>query len=1558
MAREQVPDIYASFTQQFGDKVVPFLGTQAATEKTASLLRGTYTRLFDTLDAAEQKHFAREIEKVKDSKVPADWAAVVKTLGEKFKGEFGKKEIVNGEEKIVKSGQENFLEALGYIYEQVVAKSGAGLSEGAPGTWEELMVLSLRKKAQEILKGESKTRIEIPEVVSPLEPLGTHEEEPKLPAIPAASGKKDDEFEEWRRGWFEGEIDLIRKTKEERICSRAKKELAENPNAPVETLPVFIEHFDRIDNLDDLREVACIWMAMMFTSHEVQEESYREKAVTYLQFKAESLMQQAETSGDKMAFRKAQFAERLIRTTRDFYVFWQKGWMGSGSGEGIGVSFKSIATLAAKIFDDGKILEFFMQQKEIAEALHTQTIDTGENEQKELYGRNKKTGLWNAVGRRLRRCSGQAVYDSIPNLTDKDYTDLAGFVLTFQGSDDDLQIEIANRVFKMKGAFKPHTVDYQLFLIYFMDYYTLWRYKGKYTRASSLIEQANHNMAKALKVPDGAAPGFNPQTVEDLKNDLKNMFETWSVGDLGAYGLFKRPDTSQTWIDNLKFVAFSSSVIQRAARDNISLEVALQRELPAKKHLVVVEKGGTRKEEDAKKTQARLDEWMEKTRGIYSTFIKDGKVAQADLDQFLKQGLNFGMKMISLFEPEVDRRSKEKGSYSKWQNVLATQSWMEWNADSLLDERRFDTAAKTAILSNFLDEKNVIDFEQHEIIRNNLIRTQKISKAIASRLRAGQAQPIFDEKSAFDIPISQEFIDLDELFYQNKDIGLTETWMRHFSMRGMSENAAVIYWGYVGDTRDVMYQVLAKETSPGKLIEVGEILESSKVTKNLLDTAIEFYNPETKRFERRHTIDWKIERMKDAVEHYVSGMFMLSIIDSRKNGDREQLVEYINQSIQKGVNNSKFKQLHFEPALSETEKANYEEVSYIEIEKLQRLGNDTRLRLLFNLAGFESVDGKNQQREIWEKGYLANLNGGKLPNGATPIDDQKFIDYETVLLMAGLDEREIPKPGEVQGYRINQKLADMWFDYYRDNPSRIPQIATLAQRELVLQKARNFQRFKALGWSDDQIIQSLNQQFAKLYDKFNDPIIGIFGGIITHNRHMAFIWGDLLDTYVQNTLDKKFEVMQREAGPPPVDYMAHEQAKCVFARMRKFAIEGGEGFDNYIVAQIEDKTQHIINPYDEINYEKNPDGSYVIKDGYPICKNLHGIDEMENLIIGSGEVHFGSARRLTRLPTYWHTEDLTNLIFAIFSAGAAEALHMTRGAKDWEQKCKYVSIGKRIVKVGDWALVITPEDINEFLEQLKDPGGDVAALDPTRVSELQSKNGCTERGLKHFDKERTWLRLLDLKKGSEREGLVEAQKEMLGVLDEPLKLFTGMTVDVAGKEIGGFLQTQVEKFKSPIGMTAFGCNVGIPLGIGLVVSAVAPVAIPITAAVCAASAGITFAKALSLNDLQTEGGVWGFITNDIWKAIFEAKTPWYKSVAKNNRWWKNVPFFGTHWFFSVHGARQRARDIDLMKEGVLTAWDSVVDGKKLLGMMDWYKKHARVGSVKDMSMNPGGAPAR
>jgi hypothetical protein len=1384
MAEKLKPQIEAisPFYVKLSEMARPLLtgqknGSDEEVQKIYEMFKNAPSVLFDSL-----KKIPAEQEKVTNAVIKKDERELVETLKDLYQTNFNNqtdpetgrpiKDPITGRTDF----SSNYIDVLSTAYGVFKEKFGDRIND-IPENFAQLTVQTLQTKVYEALRGESSELVlptvgETKPVEKPVVEVKKSEEGTKekkeVQAPPVSRPKKEDDanFVEWRNNWFKDRPD-------EDFSKWA-----------------FIQKEDlgKVNNLSDLRDVAIQRLRMMYMTNEVDEESFRRDFFDDLNTRAETL--------GVNASEKVKYIQNMVNAMRELQIYWLKGWMGE-TGGGVGVEMKSIATLAAKFGDSGQgYINFLIEQQAINAAMFTQTIQEGPRAHRELSGENENQSLWKIAGYRLRRMTGMAVYDGIDYLKEKDLDAIINLLQNTKNKDfEEVQQELANMVFGRENKMKPHSVDYQLFLNHSVPWYLTVRYREKFKQHVDFLYQTAEHLREEYKSSGmGEPPGLMTRKVyERLGKELESQFHLWNLGEVGAYSMWKRPDTSGTWLNNLKMITLVSELHNNGQSDKTTINTKIQ-QMEDAELVSLNQEVTTAKDNDARKkaTDAVNDKkkYYDNLRSVFNSF--EGR--PEDFQEFIDKGLNFGMKMISLYDAKQDRRSSQN-EINEWNQKFKTKTGFDvfdWTVDALQERK---STEKTKILQTFLNSDIVLDSKQHEIIRNNLIRTVRVDEKIRGKIgqkahEAGLDAQALKIKSYTDIPIYQEFIDLDELYVSGKKEGDSgEAWLRFFDKRGFSHNAFVIYEGYASDTRVQLHKMFDRTTSISKWEDVKEALEGAKAFKHLVDTGMAVVS-ETGFKEYDHSTTWRIERTLDAIEEYKSSMMVLSIAMYRKLGVRHKLAVHVNDQVSQGVNESFFNKHHFEPAKSRREKALNVEANYHKYLEFARMNNDFKLRHIFNLCGFKL----DKQREVWELGFLKKMNEGR-EEGMPPVS------YDTLLLMAGLKER--PMPGndtDIRGYEIDEEIAGVWFDFYkhyRQEPSlALFESLRPGSATMFIERAKNALEFQ--GKDDSFIAQSLELQFKQLNKQFTNSLGGLFSGIPSYQRTIKFVYERVIDAYVENTFDKDRRIAFPEDGKkkwkkrewgPEVNFMRREQFKCQLIRERKFAIAGEDspGFNKYIVTQVDaskNGNPGLFEQGDERNWIQHPDGTWEMKD-------LHGLDSIESWLLGSGEIDFGKGKRLTRLPNYFDKNGLMYLYMSIFSAETAKEMFIHSDKTNWENGLGGMIDykGHHVLK-GPWLGVITPKKMAEILDTLIDPGT-YSVFDAAEIRTLKKKFGCTDIQVGKFERERQELGIMDLERGP-NQALEAQEKEGAEALDAPMKFFLEFPAKALGSEVGAMLPGKKE----------------------------------------------------------------------------------------------------------------------------------------------------------------------
>lgn len=1447
-------------------------------------------------------------------------------------------------------------------YEAFVEKYRTLLPDKTPTVFERLIKDTLGNQAKEMLQGKSGTVLPTvvteptpPVEVKPAAPKppveekpvgeGTKERGPKQKVVSDQKNEGDSNLEEWKAGWFE-----------DRVYDFSKWEYIDENS------------IGSINNLDDLRDVAIQRMRQMYMSNEAQEESFRTKFFENINVRAETL--------GRNAPEKVEYLQKMVIAMRELHVYWLLHWMGEAN-QGIGVNVASIATGAAKFGDSPqRYMNFLLEQQAIADAWHSQTILVGLRASHELSGKSEKQSLWNVAGYRLRRMTGQAIYDGIDYLKKEDLEEIIKMIKSTQDKTgverEEVEQKLANKIFKMEMKNKPHTLDYQTFLNHSIPWYLTVRYREKFKqRVDYLYQQAETIRAEFQSAGVAAPPGLMTRgDYEKLGTELEEKFDQWNLGEIGAYSMWKRPDTSATWITNLERIALVAE-IYHDGKINYDKLAKLEEEdkdmVTFQEELSKAKNNNERKEAEYKIKERR--DYHKDIRRIF-TSLKD---RPDDLKDFVEKGLNFGMKMISLYDAKQDSRARQE-EINKINLRLREKlgfDIFDWTAENLTGEilgqdgkPRIDREKKLKILQAFLDPALTRLSKQHEIIRNNLIRTVRVDDKIRGTMKEKihAAGEYVEAKSAkiksyVDVPIYQEFIDLDELYVPGKREGeMGESWMRYFEKNGFSHNAFTIYESYATKTREAMHKIFDRTTSISDITKLKEELEGAKAYKHLVDTSLAIVSESSEFKEYDHTTTWRIERSLDAIEEYVSSMMVLSMAMYRKLGVRHELAVYVNQQVQGGVNEGFFTHHHFDPAKSSRERAQHVEVNYAKYIELQRMHDDFKLRHMFNLCGFEG----DKQKEIWQFGYLKNLNDDKEKG-------ELDVSYDSLLLMAGLKEREMPKNTEdVRGYKIDEDVAGIWFDFYSHFRGREPQMALFeairpGSKKLLVERARQFPEFQ--GKDEEFIAKSLEHQFQRLTRQLNNSYYGLFAGIPSYQRTLKFVYERVIDAYVSNTFDKDRRVAFPEEGRdewkkrawgPEVNFARREQWKCWLIRKRKFAIENEDapGFNKFIVTQV-GKGGALIEPRDQNNWKKLTDekGNPVLdENGNPKweCLYKHGTDEIESWLLGSGELDLGKGRRLTRLPNYFDKTGLMHLYMAIFSPEVAKEMFIHSGNKDWEKGLGGMIDykGHHILK-GPWLMVLTPKKMADILDTLIDPGT-YSVFDSKEIRELKKKYGCTDTQVGRFERERQELGIVDLERGP-NQALEAQEKEGAEALDAPIKFILEAPTSLVGPEIGAMFpgKKSLTKTNTPKKLLIFGINLLKFLPPTLAVGSLGPIGY-IPALFIAATFFMTWGKSVSIDDLDPSWEAKGVLGLD----LGEKYRRWV--ITRKTPNWKWLGFLKDRYLVnSIYGEKVKHRSSYELIEGKKPLWDDIsISIKDAVG--DVAKQKKELTDEIDTAKSPGG----
>lgn len=1549
------------------DQVDRATKVKAASEAVSSI-RNLTSQMFEVLDEPQKKEVAELIAKAEKTNSSEDRTTLEARLRDLFPGDFPNKPY------------HTFVEAIAETTTAILIGYGKDLKD-VPKTFGEILVSATREKAaavrqsaREALEGKEKAIVLELAVVE--EAKGTHEPEPQAPP-PRPPVDERKKFEDWKKEWFEGEIDL-------RKLDQVKQQLVIREDEKGRKFADFTDFSNQgimeIDNFKELREVAVLRLAAMYATNEVNEESFRRENFDIIWMQAERIRQKIKKDEKKDMEEYSKYTEKMVNAMREFYVFWNEGWVGMRTSTGVGIDVKTVATFASRFPDQGKYWQFLMEQKAVNVAFHREITGKSAHEETEkINSREAKSELWKIVGRRLRRSTGAAIYDGIGYIKDaKAVADLENIMTSHKKNENEteaesnsrLDIELANAIFELNGM-RPHTIDYVLFLNHFIPWYLDVRYRQKFKDRVDLLERLNKNsedLARRMELEEGTQV---PRLIDpkDLKR-INESFKYFNIGEIAAYSMWKRPDNSGLWLDNLKQIkivaqAFKSDNPTKFLED---CEKKIKDDIEEKRGKLGLpnEKLKTKENIDELNTEYNIRKKyeIEKIREILDSFGENRELLQ----KFIETGLNFGMKMISFYEPEMDRRSGKLKSLSKWNSFGAKfgiNDFTLWNYDNLKSK---DSDTKLQILQDFLNPNIVVKTEQHEIIRNNLIRTVPVEEGYEiDEKKLEKMSPEVQKlspamQSWYRMSLFQEYIDLDDLHFEEK--GQEESWLRFFNNNSFSFNTFAIYEGYASATREDIHKMFSVEDSSiEQMLKLGKGLESMSKFKHLVDTSLAEFSPETGGYkELKQATAWRIERTVRAIEEYVSALYMLTIATYRKQGVRGPLAENVNQIVSSGIKEGFFKSHHFEPAMSEREEQEGLEFTYGKIENHQKMGNDFKLRYLFNLLGFEG----NQQRTIWEKGFLHNVSEKY----------KKQVSYDALLLMAGLRERtdaEI-KTGEIRGYALDREIANGWYDFYVQNRlqgDRLPLTQSLAPEfvKVLVERARQLPQFS--GKSEPEIREGLDAQFAILHDAFNNRIEGLFSGIMMYQRNLAFVYEQVIDAFVENTFDKD----RRFADPKgskdwpkrkwdaPIDYVAREKYKSELARRRRFAIAGGEGFNRHLLTQVVDGK--FVNPYDRINCETDAAGNILYKEGRPISKYLHGVDDIESWLMGSGELDFGKAKRLTRLPNYWNAQGLYFLYRAIYAPATAIAAHANSMAPEWEEG-EIRSFQDRRVMMGPWINIINPEKWRRLLESFKDPFGETI-MGWDQIEKLSARDGCTTYKIGKFHDEREWRKVMDLEVGPDK-ALTKAEQESLGFLDRPASLLVEMPGTIAGAELGGlFGLKELWKNIQESGSAGRGTVAGNALFTTLTGAAVGSLfGMPLVGAgIAALAGGLLFTPpTISVNDEDQ------IKRNVFVKALFDSKLlnffdlpgkilrqeklqphwgdKWWKMMAKST--WRipftniplfNLPFFGGTIFGSIRNIKQMGRDSEVLLAGREPVWDDLVAIKPILEDNKWQKEHLK-----------------
>ncbi len=1521
-----------------------------AAKKAVSSIRDLTAQMFEVLDEPQKKEVATLIAKAEETKLSEYRVAAEARLRTLFPGEFTNKTY------------HSFVDAIAETTNAILAGYGKDLQD-IPKTFGEILVSATRTRAREVLAGQETAKV--PELAVVAEAEGTHEPEAPKAAPKSSSSGENKKLEEWKEGWFKGEIKLTKQLQD-----------AANEAVTVVDLPFDKSRISQIDNLDDLREVSVAILTTMFGSSEVQQETWRTERIDYLIERAKQISQHVDKDEfpelAQLAREKAEFAAEMLRSARELYVFWWEGWMGKETKMGSSVDMLSIATAAGK-FDHTGAFAFLMKQQPIAVAYHEQEMGETRTLFEKIHKVDNKENVWNMMGYYMRRSSGAAIYDGVRDFTVVEYEKIAQTVDKFEElSESDvkgrraLELEVSNAISEIVGSIRPNSTDYHLFLNHFIPWYLTARYRHKFKERLEFIKRQNEQFREA----EG---GMRVGVISDeVIHRLEEQFQYFNLGEIGSYSEHKRPDTWESWEQNLKIIVATAQDTRVRLKDdefNKTIKDLGTRQTGMK---------GKNERVEAAKLGNEID-MLKQARKVYAAYANK----PTELKVLVEQGLNFGMKMLSIYEPGRDLRTPnakaQRKSHTDWSAFGLTP--VDWEAERLMS---FDFDRKLEILSMFLDNTKVDRGERAEIIKNNLIRTIPIDAKVLEEIHAydyNQSTQKYEPRhgylkqkqgeSWFETNIFQEFISMDDLY--SKTAG--DTWMRFFDQSKFSANAFVIYEGYATTMRELIHLVFAKETSPSKFLEMKEVMEASNKCKHLIDTARKKTDAETGfQASYEHDTAWRLDRTVNAIEAYISALYIMSIAMYRKNGIRGPVAEQLVSMISKGVKDSYFKDFHFNPAKSEMEKQEDLEFSYASIESHFKMGNDYKLRYLLNLMGFEG----NDQRRVWEYGFLANLNGrtpyiaegetGFDPKNPYVLDRQyadnhpEMVDYDTILLMAGVKERGVIKAGEVNGYVVDQEVANIWHNYYRKTRDlgidRAPVFSDLAPKEqqILVERAKGFNRFQ--GKEESFIRDSLNKQFAKLHDQFNNPVYGYFHSYFVYERNLTFVWDKVIDAYVQNTFDKDRRFAD-PSGPkewperkwnPSINYMRREEFKCKLLRRRKFAIDGGDGFNKFIVAQVIDrdingkeiKPPRVVNPYDAENYEWQVGENGELRRGP--CKFLHGVDEIESWLVGSGELGFGTDWRLTRLPIGYDWFSLLCLYEGMFSEETAKEKFIYSDEPEWETGSMR-AIGDRMVLLGHWSYALNPELREGIYKAIEDPGG-TAVLGLRDITKLKRRNGCTPEQVQAFRRERRARGVADLEQGEEKPLILE-EKESLSVLDQTRKLFLEFPVKNLGEvggPIGALFEPLKEMFSSLRHVTMGVANTIVSTvsgtvalgGIGAAITVVSGVPVIGAFATIGAFAGfIGYAAvmnkiAFSKNDIDSsekQNRVLGIFPHP-----FNVRLPWWKRAAKNSFRILGQPVFALPFFCgtiltSDRNLRIQGRDSEVLIEGKEPIYDTVVSKK-------------------------------
>jgi hypothetical protein len=1474
-------------------------------------------------------------------------------------------------------GDSDYFSVIKGVYESFAEQYSGMLPDKTPKTFEDLIKTTLADRTKEVLEG--KTAVVLPGAIEskpaekpvvetkPDEPGTKEKKEAQAPPISRPQKEDDSDFEEWQKGWFEDNPD-------EEDFAKYK-------------YTVTAEHIgDNIKDFNGLRDVALQKIRMMYMTNEIDEESDRRIRFDDIITKAEVL-----AGGNKEKQKYVDYARYMINGMRELNLYWLNHWIGT-TGNGIGVKMESIATGAAEIPDAPQgYISFLMKEKAVMAAYHTEILRGGlEGAHKKLSGGEERSALAKIIGYRLRRMTGQAIYDGIRKLNHNDWTKIAEIIeagqqgpqlnqnlseeaktTTYLEFNNSFENQLANAVFGVNSEIKPHTVDYQLFLNHFIPWYLNVRYREKFkTMADTMYRRSRHihEEFKAEGYLGEAIPGLlTREDYEKLGQTLESEFDHFNLGEIGAYSLWKRPDTSGQWIENLKLIAFVGS----AHFGGIDLEKEkslLKEKIPSFDKI----DSSNAEEMKIRKEIALIDNARKRYQELQDEFSN-----KADLEGFLKRGADFGMKLLSIYDAEHDTRAKQDEVNRNWGWKFGVTDWSWKNLESLSDSQKFD------VLRKFLDEKQVKNTVQHEIIRNNLIRTVPINEELKDKLR--MTSPQF--QGYFDTNIYEEFIDIDSLYFKGSGDRYGESWMRFFDTSKFSHNAFVIYEGYASKTREIIHQIFDVTTPIPDHFKLKETLQSAKAFKHNVDTALAVVSPETGYKEYKHAVAWRIEKTLNAIEDYVSSMYMLSIYSYRKTGARVELAEQMNGMVQQGVKEHFFKKHHFEPAMSSRQKGEGIEFSYNEITTHGKMGNDYKLRVILNQCGFAddalkdckgSEIKSDVQRAVWEKGFLKNINDGKASG------DPEVL-YDVFLLMAGLKERQGKiSPGEVRGYELDGEVADRWYGFYLKNRNRgdlAPGLEALLSDDqympegqkfipLLLERARKIPAYSDKAKiSDEQVLISITRQFEILNNTFEDNVLGLFTNYMLYQRNVMIVWEKVVDAFVQNTFDKSRKYMsdvyiKNEEWPDRewdsrIDYMRREAFKCFLLRKRKYAIKDeNEAFNRFILTQARPDGKSLHQPYDRDNWEID------VEKGTQKMLDLAGTDEIESVLLGSGEMDFGLAKRLTRLPNYWDGEAYYRLYRTIFSTGIAIEAHNNSGELEWESG-QLKTVRDKRVKLGPWTWVIDPEKWYNLTWELRDPGGQ-AVLGWSDITHINERDGTTREQVEKFVEERNWRKVEDLEVGLDKQ-LHDEEKENAGTLDS----IQSFILEIPGKspvtsEIGGLFNLGGIKKKlseaGSLGKSAVTANM---LTAGLMTTGAAIAVGSVLPFLGLALLTLPIVN-LTLNINDVDEAKRGPFTKFLFDTKIFGKRFWKHQAMGPSKITIPLPFgilggkIESNWHFihmpllggtimgSVKNVREMGRDSEVMLRGKVPVWDSLVNINDIIKDFKDNKQKLRTDSPKSL----------